>query len=161
MQGCHFHCYNCFNSETWDFDGGKEWTQETKDIFLMLIDRPYIKRISILGGEPLENENIEDVLDLVTLVKKKHPDKMIWLYSGGTWESLMNINPYETRQNKMCEIRKNIISQCDVFVDGKYIDSKRSYSLKWRGSSNQRIIDVQKTLNNQKNNNGGVVLYCE
>ena len=72
VQGCHFHCYNCFNTETWDFNGGKEWTQEVKEKFLELIDRPYIKRVSILGGEPLADENLDDVLDLVTEINKRY-----------------------------------------------------------------------------------------
>ena len=72
VQGCHFHCYNCFNSETWDFNGGKEWTPEVKEKFLELIDRPYIKRVSILGGEPLADENLDGVLDLVTEINKRY-----------------------------------------------------------------------------------------
>ena len=116
VQGCHFHCYNCFNTETWDFNGGKEWTPDVKEKFLELIDRPYIKRVSILGGEPLADENLDDVLDLVTEINKRYnfqkvdsvnhckigvsedenadeirlscPNKNIWLYSGFTWNTI-------------------------------------------------------------------------
>lgn len=116
VQGCHFHCKNCFNPETWDFSGGKEWTSETKEKFLELVDRPYIKRVSLLGGECLAEENLNDVLDLVTEINKRYnttqdtvyvkdknnniltridheirlscPQKSIWLYTGFTWEDI-------------------------------------------------------------------------
>ena len=169
VQGCHFHCYNCFNTETWDFNGGKEWTTEVKEKFLELIDRPYIKRVSILGGEPLADENLDDVLDLVTEINKRYnfqkvdsanpckmgvsedknpdeirlllPNKSIWIYSGYTWENIMKyeygakyINNFNTDALRQC-----IVSKCDVLVDGRYIDSQRDVTLKWRGSLNQNI----------------------
>ena len=87
VQGCRFnpHCYNCFNPDTWDFNGGKEWTPEIKDKFLELIDRPYIKRVSILGGEPLADENLDDIFDLISEIKRRFSDtKTIWLYTGYT-----------------------------------------------------------------------------
>ena len=84
VQGCHFHCPNCFNPETWDYNGGKEWTEEVKNKFLELANRPYIKRISILGGEPLAEENLDDVLDLVNRIRLSSPQKSIWLYTGNT-----------------------------------------------------------------------------
>lgn len=97
VQGCNFHCKNCFNPETWDFNGGKEWTQEVKNKFLELANRPYIKRISILGGEPLADENIDDVLDLVNKIRHSLPKKTIWLYTG-----------YTLFFNKVC--RENVLS---------------------------------------------------
>lgn len=159
VQGCDFHCNGCFNQEAWGFDGGNEWNEETKETFIKLASRPYIKRISILGGEPLADENINDVLDLINEIRLSFPQKTIWLYSGYTWEEIMfpvvtdNINP---KRDKIIHNRREILSKCDVFVDGKYIDSKRDVTLKWRGSSNQRVIDVKKTLQKEK-----VILYCD
>ena len=127
VQGCHFHCKNCFNEETWDFKGGYEWTQESKDKFLELMNKPYIKRVSILGGEPLADENIKDVVDLMKTIKEKYPDKDIWVYSGYT----MNV----IKKRKLDDVLK----YADVIVDGRYIDELRDIRLKWRGSSNQRI----------------------
>lgn len=127
VQGCHFHCKNCFNEETWDFKGGYEWTQESKDKFLELMNKPYIKRVSILGGEPLADENIKDVVDLMKTIKEKYPDKDIWVYSGYT----MNV----IKKRKLDDVLK----YADVIVDGRYIDELRDIRLKWRGSSNQHI----------------------
>lgn len=143
VQGCRFQCKNCFNKETWDFNGGREWTKEVENKFFELIDRPYIKRVSILGGEPLADENVSDVLGLILKLKDKFPNKDIWLYTGYTFESISN-NP----------LRKRIIEMCDVLVDGKYIDELKDLTLRFCGSKNQRLIDVQKTLKENK-----IVLY--
>jgi anaerobic ribonucleoside-triphosphate reductase activating protein len=166
VQGCHFKCNNCFNKDTWDFNGGKEWTQEIEDKFIELASRPYIKRISILGGEPLANENLDGVLNLVNRIRLLMPDKNIWLYTGYTWEQIMN---YKTSFKKVIDTsndeilydyymfqRKQIISQCNILIDGKYIDKLRDTTLKWRGSTNQRVINVQESLKQNK-----VVLYCD
>lgn len=127
VQGCHFHCKNCFNEETWDFKGGHEWTQETKERFLELMNKPYIKRISILGGEPLANENVEDVVDLMKTIVQKYPDKDIWVYSGYTMEAIKKRG------------LDDVLKYADVIVDGRYIEELRDITLKFRGSSNQRI----------------------
>ena len=190
VQGCPSpHCYNCFNPETWDFNNGKEWSQEVKDEFMNIIAEPYIKRITILGGEPLAEKNLNDVLNLVTEINEMYNsrnmdaekigklgileggnanerpistiNKSIWIYSGYTWdeifeESKTGIDDHTMNVHECLEKRKSIISQCDVFVDGRYIDSKSDITLKWRGSSNQRVIDVQKSLQ-QRN----VVLWCD
>lgn len=146
VQGCpEPHCYNCFNTQTWDFNGGKEWTEEIKNKFLELIDKPYIKRITLIGGEPLADENVQDILDLVNEIRLSFPDKTIWIYSGYTIEDIVNT-----------PIRKEIIKQCDVLVDGRYIDSERDITLKWRGSKNQRVIDLKETFKQKQ-----IVLYCD
>ena len=167
VQGCHFHCYNCFNPDTWDFNGGKEWTQDTEDKLIELANKPYIKRLSILGGEPLADENLDGVLHLANRFRLSFPNKGIWLYSGYTWEAIMNYklqsdltdddNIFIENVKKDINIlkRKKIISKCDVFVDGKYIDSQRDISLKWCGSSNQKVIDIQKSLHKK----GEIVLW--
>ena len=185
VQGCPFnpHCYNCFNTETWDFNGGKEWTQEVKEKFLELIDKPYIKRVSILGGEPLADENLDDVLDLVTEINKRYnfqkvdsanpckmgvsedknsdeirlsfPNKSIWIYSGYRWSEIFNDGVYLTKDCAGWK-RREIIKQCNVLIDGRYIDSQRNPSKKWAGSDNQRVIDIRKSLEQNK-----VILYCD
>ena len=177
VQGCPFnpHCYNCFNPDTWDFNGGKEWTTEVKEKFLELIDRPYIKRVSILGGEPLADENLDDVLDLVTEINKRYnfqkfdsantckmgvpedknadkirlslPNKSIWLYSGYCFDDEECwVKPKNDIANIYRFMRQEIIKNVDVMVDGRYIDSQRDITLKWRGSKNQRVILVKESL---------------
>ena len=154
VQGCPFnpHCHNCFNPETWDFNGGKEWTKDVEKEFLNLIKRPYIKRISFLGGEPLAEQNLDNILNLVNEIGLSFPNKNIWLYSGYTWENIFGDYGLDISNNSK---RREIIRKCNIMVDGKYIDSKRDVSLKWRGSSNQRVIDIQKTLQR-----GEIVLHC-
>ena len=149
VQGCHFHCYNCFNPETWDFNGGKEWTPEVEDKFIELASRPYIKRLSILGGEPLADENLDGVLHLVNRFRFSFPNKSIWLYSGYRWSEIFNDGVYLTKE---CDgwKRREIIKQCNVLVDGRYVDSERDITLKWKGSRNQRVIDVQRSLQQNK-----------
>ena len=151
VQGCHFHCPNCFNPETWDYNGGKEWTEEVKNKFLELANRPYIKRISILGGEPLAEENLDDVLDLVNRIRHSSQQKSIWLYSGYTWEQLFEDDEFDI-QGGICEnqTRRAIVLSSDVFVDGRYIDSQRDITLAYRGSKNQRLIDTQQSLQKGK-----------
>ena len=158
VQGCHFHCYNCFNSETWDFQGGSEWTKEIKSQFLGLIDKPFVKRVSILGGEPMADENVNEICMLLNEIRYTFRDKIIWLYTGYTWEELFEYhwqekvdlmfseNLLERRTDLIKTCRQNTIKLCDVLVDGKYIDDERDMTLKWRGSKNQRVIDVQKSL---------------
>lgn len=178
VQGCSFHCYNCFNSETWDFNAGKKWTPEVKTKFLKLADKPYIKRISILGGEPLALTNLDDVHQLVNEIHDSLPQKEIWLYSGYTWENIFNqkecdkvieeliedmmknntdISLLRTKyKTSDCYKRAEIVRLCDVLVDGQYIDSQRDISLRFRGSSNQRVIAVQESLQKKE-----LILHCD
>lgn len=164
VQGCRFHCQNCFNHDTWDFNGGKEWTQETEDKLIELANRPYIKRLSILGGEPLADENLDGVLHLVNRFRLLFPNKSIWLYSGYTWEEcqpfseegLLKGSNFAPNLQKILYKRQQIITLCDVMVDGRYIDSQRDITLKWRGSKNQRVIDCQQSLKK-----GEIILWCQ
>lgn len=144
VQGCHFQCHNCFNPETWDFDSGNAWTREVKISFIKLLNRPYIKRVSILGGEPLAEENLTNVMDLVSEIRNLFPNKSIWLYTGYTWKEIMLEHSLEGSLES--NIRADIVKQCDVLVDGRYVDSLRDITLHWRGSSNQRVINVKETL---------------
>ena len=141
MQGCSFHCKNCFNPETWDFNGGLAFDDSVIDQVLDLCKEDYISGLSILGGEPMHPNNIEATTQLVKTFKKKYPKKNIWIWSGFLFDQL-----------KDKEVLKNI----DVLVDGQFVDEKKDPTLKWRGSSNQRVIDVPKSLKN-----GKVVLFCE
>ena len=146
VQGCHFHCKNCFNQDTWDFSGGKEWNREIEDEFMKLVSRPYIKRVSLLGGEPLADENVLDIMRLINRIKTECPDKKIWCYTGYTWEQIFPIvNPYlNLTQAEMT--RQNAVKNCDFLVDGRFVEEEKDLSLEFRGSKNQKIIDVKERI---------------
>ena len=158
VQGCRFACKNCFNPDTSDFNGGKDWTQETEDKLIELASRPYIKRLSILGGEPLSDENLDGVLHLVDRFRLSFPNKSIWIYSGYTWEEcqpfseegLLKGSDFAPNLQKILYKRQQIITLCDVMVDGRYIDSQRNPSKKWAGSDNQRVISIAESLKQGK-----------
>ena len=162
VQGCPFHCKNCFNSDTWNFNGGKEWTEETKNKFMEFINRPYIKRISILGGEPLAKQNLDEVLSLIKEIREKYlisfPEKTIWLYTGYELSEIVKQEQYEKVSDipNVWSKRWEIIKLCNVVVDGRYIDEQKDLTLKWRGSKNQQVIDVKQSLAQNK-----IVLYCD
>lgn len=162
VQGCPIHCEGCFNKEAWDFDGGKEWTIETENKFLELANKPYINRISILGGEPLADENCEAVYNLTLHLKSTVPEKKIWLYTGFIIDDFLFCDKDVTEIMQNTKLFYKLfyktasIYNCDVVVDGPYIHSLRDPSLKWRGSSNQRVIDIDKTISN-----GKVTLFCD
>ena len=140
-QGCPYHCPGCFNPETWDFNKGKEWTKAEEDLIIKLLKPDYIKRLTIVGGEPLIERNIKPLTALLKRVKHIYPDKNIWLYTGGNFEF------ESTRCN-------DLIQYINVIIDGQFKKDLRDITLKWKGSSNQRVIDVQKSLKK-----GEVVLY--
>lgn len=133
VQGCSMRCNGCFNPESWDFDGGKEWNDNIKDRFFEVVSRHYIKRVSILGGEPLENQSIDKVYEIIVEIREKFPNKKIWLYTGKKLESLT-------------DKEMDVVKLCDVVVDGAYAESLRDPCLAFRGSSNQRIISIKETL---------------
>ena len=135
MQGCHFHCKNCFNPETWDFKGGKEFTDETIEKVLDLCEKSEVKGLSILGGEPMHPENIEGTKKHAKAFKEKYPEKNVWAWSGFKFEDLKN---------------KEVLKYIDVLVDGNYKDELHDPTLKWKGSSNQRVVDVQKSIETGK-----------
>ena len=137
MQGCTFKCKNCFNPETHDFKGGTEFTDETIDKVLSLAEPDHIKGLSVLGGEPMHSVNIDGTMRLVKAFKEKYPNKSVWVWSGFLYDDIMERN-------------KEIFNYIDVLVDGQYDDSLHDPTLKWKGSSNQRVIDVQKSLKNKK-----------
>lgn len=141
VQGCHIHCKGCFNHEIWDFNGGKEWNEEIENKFFELIDRPFVKRVSFLGGEPLANENIFEVYYLCEKIKHKFPEKNIWLYTGYK----LSINNFKPPYLDLI-VPNEVVKLCDVIVDGPYIEEQRDLTLAFRGSTNQRIIDVKNTI---------------
>lgn len=133
VSGCRRHCRNCFNKETWDFNYGNQFAKNTISTIIEALNKDYIEGFSLLGGEPFEPENRETVLNIVRTVKEKFPQKTIWCYSGFKFEELS-------------ESARNILEYIDVLVDGEFIEEKKNLKLKFRGSENQRIIDVKKSL---------------
>ena len=141
VQGCEFHCKNCFNAETWNFQGGKDFTTDTLSTLLNLCDKEYIKGLSILGGEPMHPTNREMVVDIMRAFKFRFPNKDIWMWTGYALENLL--------QQKDENI-KSMLIYLDYLIDGQFEEDKKDITLKWRGSSNQRVIDIQKSLKENK-----------
>lgn len=135
MQGCSFHCKNCFNPETWDFEGGQEFTEDTINKVLELSDKKEVKGLSILGGEPMHPTNIEGTTKLAKTFKEKYPEKNIWAWSGFKYEDIKD---------------NDVFNYIDVLVDGQYKDELHDPTLKWRGSSNQRVIDIKESKKQNK-----------
>lgn len=184
VQGCHFHCPGCFNPETWDFSGGKEWNNKIEQEFISLISKPYIKRVSILGGEPLADENVEFTLYIMSLIgevcEQYNKEIMVWIYTGYMFEDVCDLNNKQNNDplnpflywvsGKTSEtlnevttkaakkfLRNEILKYCDYLVDGRFEIDKQDLTynkIKFAGSTNQRIIDVQETLKK-----GEIVLY--
>ncbi len=136
MQGCTFNCKNCFNPETHDFAGGKEFTQNTINKVLELSDNDNIEGLSILGGEPMHPKNIDGTKELAKAFKEKYPEKNVWVWSGFQFDKDLK--------------DKDALKYIDVLVDGQFVEELHDPTLKWRGSSNQRVIDVQKSLKENK-----------
>ena len=136
MQGCNFNCKNCFNPETHDFNGGKEFTDDTIYKVLELCDNKNIEGLSILGGEPMNPQNIEGTTKLAKAFKEKFPNKSLWAWSGYTFENYLK--------------DKDVMNYLDVVVDGQFVEEEKNPTLEWKGSSNQRVIDVQESLKENK-----------
>ena len=137
FSGCTHDCFNCFNKEYQDFDFGEEFTQKQIDEVIYYLSKDEVSGLTILGGEPLQ-QNYEDMINFLIKVRKA-TQKSIWIYSGYTYEEILN-----------CEKKTNIISYCNVLVDGRYEDNLKNLRLKFRGSTNQRIIDIHNSLNEGK-----------
>ena len=140
VSGCTHHCKGCFQPETWNFEYGKPFSKETEKFLLEETDKPYVDGLTVLGGEPMEPVNQKGILSL--LKKVKALGKTIWVYSGYTWEEL---NDKDSRC--YTDVTSEILSLIDVLVDGEFHKDKKDITLKFKGSSNQRVIDVQKSLN--------------
>ena len=150
VSGCTHHCEGCFQPETWNFDYGKPFTNDTEEEIIDALSPDYIDGLTVLGGEPFEPQNQKVLLPFLKKVKELLPQKTIWAYSGYTFEELTN------NSRARCEFTDEIISMLDVLVDGEFKSELKNISLKFRGSSNQRVIDVKKTLKE-----GNIVLFLE
>ena len=145
VSGCRHHCKGCFNADTWDFNYGKPFTEETEQIILDSLSPSYIKGLTLLGGEPLEPENQKALLPFLKKVREQYPNKDIWCYTGFTFEDdLQNVSRAKIEETD------EFLSLIDVLVDGKFIEELKNISLRFRGSSNQRIIDVKASLKSGK-----------
>ncbi len=142
VSGCTHHCKGCFNEMTWDFNYGEVYTDEIENEIIESLKPDYINGLTILGGEPMEIINQKTIKPLIERIKREVPKASIWIYSGYTWEELNDKN------NKRChnEDTGAILSLIDVLVDGEFIEEKRDLTLRFRGSSNQRVIDVKASL---------------
>lgn len=146
VSGCTHHCKNCFNPETWNFCYGKPFTQETEDEIIEALKPNYIKGLTLLGGEPMEPQNQERLLPLLKRVKKEFGDsKNVWCYTGYTLENDL-LSPSRAR----CEHTDELLKHIDTLVDGEFVEELKDLMLKFRGSSNQRVINVPETLKENK-----------
>lgn len=181
LSGCSHRCKGCQNPQTWDANSGVPFDESAKEELFRELDKDYISGLTLTGGDPLYESNLDGVLDLVTEVNKRYnttqyiaddanenhnmsninadkirlssPQKSIWIYSGYTWEDILDEDYNFLEMHDA--LRQAIIAQCNVFVDGQYKESQRDITIPYRGSKNQRVIDIQKSL--QK---GGVALWC-
>lgn len=187
LSGCSHRCKGCQNHQTWDANSGILFDEKAKEELFRELDKDYISGLTLSGGDPLNEANLDGVLDVVTEFNKRYkqtqdiayknnnnhnilnkntheirlllPNKTIWLYSGFTWEQIMYpivTDDFNPKRDEMLQKRREIISKCNILIDGKYIESQRDPSLKWRGSKNQRVINIQETLKQNQ-----IILYCE
>lgn len=187
LSGCSHHCKGCQNPQTWDTNSGILFDEQAKEELFRELDKDYISGLTLSGGDPLNETNLDGVLDIVTEFNKRYKqpqdivhknnnnhnilsintdeirlscsNKTIWLYTGFSWKQIMypivtdDLNP---QRDEMLSKRRQIVESCDILVDGRYIEAQRNPSLCWRGSSNQRVIDIQESLKQHK-----IVLHCE
>ena len=165
LSGCSHHCHNCQNPQTWNPDSGISFDESAKQEIFNELSKDYISGITFSGGDPLHENNLNEVLKLVQQIRISLPEKTIWLYTGFRWNYIMNYQPVETDDfdyieesynDGLMEKRKRIISLCDVVIDGEYIDEQKDLTLAYRGSKNQHVIDVKQSLAQNK-----MVLYCD
>lgn len=141
VSGCRNHCKNCFQPETWAFDYGEEFTAETEEKILKMLAPSYIQGLTVLGGEPMEPENQKALIPFLQKVRATYSGKTIWLYTGFTFEEL-----HDSSCRARTEYTDEILSLLNVLVDGRFVEEKKNISLRFRGSENQRLIDVPATL---------------
>ena len=154
VSGCRHHCKNCFNSMTWDFGYGQLFTEETMEEIFKSVDHDWINGITLLGGEPFEPENQKVLVPFLVMFHERFPNKNVWCYTGFTLEQILGEG--EPKSRAATEIAKEMLTLIDVLVDGPFVEELHSITLKFRGSSNQRVIDIKKTINEKK-----IVLYLE
>ena len=154
VSGCRHHCKNCFNDIAWDFGYGELFTEETMEKIFDSIDHPWINGVTLLGGEPFEPENQRVLVPFLVMLREKFPDKTVWCYTGFTIEQILGKS--EPKTHAATDVSNEMLSLIDVLVDGPYVESLHDISLKFRGSSNQRVIDMKKSIESNK-----IVLYLE
>ncbi len=140
VSGCTNHCEHCFQPQTWDFTYGQPFTQDTETQLLTLLEPRYISGLTLLGGEPFEPDNQRVLLPFLQKVKARYPQKTIWAFSGFTLEELWTPGSYAH-----CEATEPMLEQVDVLVDGRFIQAQKDISLRFRGSRNQRLIDMRRS----------------
>lgn len=143
VSGCTNHCKNCFQPQTWDFDFGEPFTEETEEKLLEMLKPDYINGLTLLGGEPMEPQNQRALVPFLKRVREAYPNKNIWCFTGFTYEVLKTDGSHPR-----CEATDEMLSLIDVLVDGRYVDELKDLTLQFRGSSNQRLIDMVKTREN-------------
>ena len=142
VSGCTNHCPDCFQPQTWDFHYGKPFTDDTRAEIFAELDKPYINGLTVLGGEPFEPENQRDLLPLLQEVRRRYPDKSIWCFTGFRLEDEL----LRERAHPRCQATDRLLSCIDVLVDGRFVAAEKDISLQFRGSRNQRVLDLPKTL---------------
>ena len=152
VSGCTHHCKNCFNPETWNFDYGQPFTEETEELILKELAPDYINGLSLLGGEPFEPSNQRALVPFLHRFREACPDKTVWCFTGFTLDNEL----WREGSHPRCEVTDEMLSLIDVLVDGRYVKALKDISLRFRGSSNQRLIDMKKTLRE-----GKIVLWDE
>lgn len=145
VSGCSHHCPECQNPQTWEFNSGIEFADDELQEVMQELDKDYISGVTLSGGDPLFNPNVPNIIGLCEIIKQLYPNKTIWCYTGYSYEEVLN-----------SDFRRPVLNYIDVLVDGEYKKDLRDTQLMWRGSSNQRVIDVKKSLKE-----GKVVLHCE
>lgn len=142
VSGCRNRCPNCFNRETWAFDFGRPFTEQTEAYIFSTFDNPVVQGLTILGGEPMEPENQEAILPFLRRFKARFPTKTVWLFTGNLYEELTGARGAHP---KCLPITGELLSLVDVLVDGRYVEELKSLGIRFRGSTNQRVIDLRKT----------------
>ncbi len=150
VSGCTHRCKGCFNSEAWDFDYGQPYTEQTLDYILSCLDKSYIRGLSLLGGEPFDPHNQQTLIELLNLVRERFPEKDVWCYTGYDFERDLTGKFAEENEHT-----SELLGMIDILVDGRFVEKLKNPSLKFRGSSNQRIIDVKESLKR------GEVVLCD
>ena len=143
VSGCTNHCKNCFQPQTWDFDFGEPFTEETEEKLLQMLKPDYLNGLTLFGGEPMEPQNQRALVPFLKRVREAYPNKNIWCFTGFTYEVLKTDGSHPR-----CEVTDEMLSLIDVLVDGRYVDELKDLTLQFRGSSNQRLIDMVKTRKN-------------
>ena len=158
LSGCSHHCHNCQNPQTWNPGSGIPFDELARQEIFNELSKDYISGITFSGGDPLHENNLDEVLKLVQEIRNSYSDKSIWLYTGYQWNQIMLPIPTITDDLHTIEVtdkRKKIISNVNVLVDGEYIDEQKDLTLKWCGSKNQHVINVKQSLAQNK-----IILYC-